>query len=44
MKYTAVSGPDTSKLIGSWVRPDGGYLLEIKSIDKGGSMQATYFN
>jgi hypothetical protein len=31
-------------LQGRWVRPDGGYVLEIKEIDAQGKMAATYFN
>lgn len=31
-------------LKGSWVRPDGGYVLEVKNIDKNGSVSAFYFN
>ena len=30
--------------LGRWLRPDGGYILEIKSIDASGAMQADYFN
>jgi len=33
---------DTLK--GSWVRPDGGYTIEIRSIDPNGRLDATYFN
>jgi hypothetical protein len=31
-------------LIGRWVRPDGGYVIEIKSIEAEGRMQALYYN
>lgn len=31
-------------LKGSWVRPDGGYRIEIRSIDSNGRLEATYFN
>ena len=31
-------------LQGRWQRPDGGYVLEIKSIDADGKMAAAYFN
>lgn len=31
-------------LEGKWVRPDGGYVLEVKNIKKDGSLQAAYFN
>jgi hypothetical protein len=32
------------KLIGRWVRTDGGYVIEIRDIDPGGKMAAAYFN
>jgi hypothetical protein len=32
------------KLEGKWVRPDGGYVLQIRSIDDQGQMDASYFN
>ena len=32
------------RLAGRWVRPDGGYLLELKEIRKDGSLKAAYFN
>jgi len=31
-------------LIGTWQRADGGYVLEIKSVDNNGAMNAAYFN
>jgi hypothetical protein len=31
-------------LKGRWLRPDGGYVLEIGEIDAGGKMVARYFN
>ena len=31
-------------LIGRWVRPDGGYILELKDIKKDGNLKAAYFN
>jgi hypothetical protein len=35
---------DFQRLEGKWVRPDGGYVLELKSIKKDGSLAAAYFN
>ncbi len=35
---------DFRRLEGRWVRPDGGYILELKNIKKDGSMTAGYFN
>jgi hypothetical protein len=32
------------KLIGSWLRPDGGYILEIRHVDAEGNMDVRYFN
>lgn len=31
-------------LKGNWVRPDGGYMIAIKSIGADGQLEATYFN
>jgi hypothetical protein len=36
--------PDFMALRGRWVRTDGGYVIEIKSVEPGGRMQAAYFN
>ena len=35
---------DFQRLEGKWGRPDGGYVLELKSIKKDGSLAAAYFN
>jgi hypothetical protein len=35
---------DEQRLIGRWVRPDGGYVLELKEIGKDGALKAAYFN
>jgi hypothetical protein len=35
---------DLQKLKGGWRRPDGGYVLAIKSVGENGAMEATYFN
>jgi len=32
------------KVKGRWLRPDGGYILEIKAVDAQGKMDAAYFN
>ena len=43
--YQQKSKPlDYENLIGEWVRPDGGYVLDIKSIDSGGNIKMTYLN
>jgi uncharacterized protein (DUF2147 family) len=38
------AGIDEQRLAGRWVRPDGGYILELKEIGKDGSVKAAYFN
>ena len=35
---------DIQRLEGRWVRPDGGYVLELRDIGKDGSVAAAYFN
>ena len=40
----AQATPELEKLIGRWVRTDGGYAIVIKSVDPSGKMDATYFN
>ena len=35
---------DYQRLAGRWVRPDGGYVLELKDVRKDGSVKAAYFN
>ena len=32
------------RLVGRWVRPDGGYVLEIRSARAGGRLDAAYLN
>ena len=36
--------PKLSAIVGKWVRPDGGYVLDIQSVDDDGIMEAAYFN
>ena len=31
-------------LAGRWVRPDGGYILELRDVKKDGGLRASYFN
>lgn len=40
----AKARPEFKKLMGKWVRPDGGYVIDIKSVDDGGGMNTAYFN
>jgi len=41
---TPVVKPEFAKLVGKWQRPDGGYVIEIKSVDPIGKLQVAYFN
>jgi hypothetical protein len=36
--------PNTQRLIGSWMRTDGGYIIAVRSVDPGGRVDAAYFN
>ena len=38
------SGKAEKRLLGRWVRPDGGYVLEIRGAAARGMLDATYFN
>jgi hypothetical protein len=40
----AVSANNFQNLVGRWIRPDGGYMLEIRNIDSRGRLEAAYFN
>ncbi len=40
----AIPKPAFGKLIGRWQRPDGGYIIEVRSVEPGGRMNAAYFN
>jgi hypothetical protein len=40
----AQEAPGFAVLKGRWVRPDGGYVIEIRGVDAGGRMQAAYYN
>ena len=35
---------DPQRLVGRWVRPDGGYVLDVREAMKDGSLKAAYFN
>ena len=43
---SSISGPQAAfaKLPGRWVRPDGGYVISIKSADADGKLDASYAN
>jgi hypothetical protein len=38
------AAPEFSSLVGRWVRPDGGYVVTIKSADAAGKLDAAYAN
>lgn len=40
----ATASPELAKLVGKWERPDGGYVLEVKSVDPSGKVDAAYYN
>jgi hypothetical protein len=35
---------DFDKLTGRWLRPDGGYIIDIRKIDANGKVNAGYYN
>ena len=40
----ATNNVSESVLIGQWVRPDGGYVIELRNPQAGGKLEAFYFN
>ena len=38
------NGPDFQTIQGKWLRTDGGYVIEIRSIAEDGNMDAGYYN
>jgi len=36
--------PEMQRLVGDWLRPDGGYVLSVRAVDAGGQVEAAYFN
>ena len=44
MRRSPDSSAEFQNLKGRWRRPDGGYILAIKSIADGGAIDAAYFN
>ena len=40
----SVANVDVRLLEGNWVRPDGGYVLELSNMEFDGSLTARYFN
>lgn len=49
MAESSTAGPEVSNdafatLVGKWVRPDGGYVITIKSMEAKGKLDAMYAN
>jgi hypothetical protein len=42
--FVQAEGGGFEPLKGRWLRPDGGYVLEIRAVDLGGKIDALYFN
>jgi hypothetical protein len=40
----AEARPEFQRLKGKWLRPDGGYVLDIRGVDRSGKLDAGYFN
>ncbi|MGW8320615.1 MAG: hypothetical protein ACWGSD_03580 [Thermodesulfobacteriota bacterium] len=40
----APASVDFQVLVGKWVRPDGGYVISVRSVDPKGRVDAAYFN
>jgi len=40
----ASPGAAFQRLVGRWLRPDGGYILEIRSVSPEGKIDASYLN
>ena len=43
-KATITEPADYAKIVGRWLRPDGGYIIEIQKVDINGKMEAAYYN
>jgi hypothetical protein len=43
-KSQTFSSDNFRNLVGRWIRPDGGYIIEIRNIDSNGLLEAAYFN
>ena len=41
---TTAASPDFQKLKGRWLRPDGGYVVDIRNVSDSGKLDAAYFN
>jgi hypothetical protein len=43
-KPNATVASDFQELIGQWIRPDGGYILDIQSVEPDGKIEMAYLN
>jgi hypothetical protein len=41
---TAATAPGVQQLKGKWLRPDGGYVIEVRTVEDDGTMDVAYFN
>jgi hypothetical protein len=42
--FTRADAPRLARLVGRWLRPDGDYVLEIRSVVESGKLEASYLN
>jgi hypothetical protein len=40
----AATAPGVPQLKGKWLRPDGGYVIDVRTVEDGGTMEVAYFN
>ena len=40
----AATAPGVQQLKGKWLRPDGGYVIDVRTVEDGGTMDVAYFN
>ena len=40
----AATAPGVQQLKGKWLRPDGRYVVDIRTVEDGGTMDVAYFN
>lgn len=41
---TEAARPELQRLVGTWVRSEGGYVLEVRGVAPNGAVDAAYFN
>ena len=40
----AATAPGVQQLKGKWLRPDGGYVIDVRTVEDSGTMDVAYFN